>query len=1320
MEEKKTVWYVNGEKVEDWDDFLTKNVSLVKKAPEEQMIQSVVEKANGETYIYDISEVSKVAFQKIPGMSMTMTEEGLRIIASCKVERPDGECVTYSNCVYWGGIGKAKDGLVSYDKYITSYAENVYDDRSSVGYLAERYDRNSKGQRGRFHAKGVLSLLPSQMQTECLFPIKGQIENCTLDLKPKGNIGYALDTEDVIRLVKLFEGTIEENGEVKTGKFYRFMDKDGKEKYYSYLVDITENGRFKGIEFSDPKYGFYRGHCHVVRCTYVPEKKALLIPSGIKWGGDWGNLEKELEDFCVTSLEEQYLPIDEEFFNRDNWAKGRRCETLLDHMPMPSMLRLNNGLELKSVGDGYYVSANEQAGAITPCIPLGWEVHDYSKLEYVTPTSTSLLRPNQKRTDLNHEKENEKVRYRYACEVAGQKQEIYLSFAPGENLFHNYSKEKVVSFQTMTKRCVNLSEETKGTLEEYVELFGTEADVVGLRKLISKYLLIHDKGESIIDTWNRLTAKELLDGLEQFCETVAENLVEPKEEENTEALKESVMIRCLPEIFLKRQNIDKNHMLVYEKLGYIYEDFIASGEKVPDITILGEPGCGKTTLAKEIGKHLFGKKVKLCTPSELKGAYVGHTRKVLLNIIQEVYEKDKILLIDEAYDIYNDEFGKEAMTVLLPILSGDQCELEWVDDVTDRNKAVEKRLVIEPDRKVTIWFSGYEHKMRKMLSKNPGLFRRMTLLTLPTPQVSTLYSTLLKSVDKGLKKFIEEHVGEEVNNFIGWATGRDFSEYFANYAGIKRFTRDVKHLWKQINTNEFNEEAKKKEFIRFLDSKRKEINDQYKAVLLERNKSEFQVETDCKATLDSVKGYKTVCERIRVIADMLTRYEAYEDKGIAMPKGTLLVGPPGTGKTHLARALAGEVQKRYNEGNDKEKRVAFIAVAATEIMVQEKVKALFEQAREYDTCILFIDEIDAVGKQRGASYTASALIQLMKEMDGFHQQSRIYILAATNAPETLDPALKRPGRFDEVLKVELPDKEDRKILLEAFLDTNSLWKELSEEERLKEEVVESVARLTIGFSSAELKALANEAAIEYYTVGQEGVKAFEAALLEMVDRRLVGERQKKECVAEEEQKKNAKNPGERKNAGPFAIAVHEVGHALVNILENGEEEEPFEKITIIPRGHALGFVMRKPKEEPMMTKSEMLSRIRVCMGGRVAEEIIFGSENISAGAVEDLYQATQIAMSMAFDYGMFEEIGPMALRRKTQDYLETSVVYLCSDNLRNRAEAKVQELLKEEMNKTKRMLEEHKDVMERLSELVVDKETMNGEAFLAEYKNLAA
>ena len=1314
MQEKKTEWYVNGERADCWESFLRKNVCLSKKTAEEQRVQSKVVKANGDVYRYDISSVYEEEFKE----SAYRTEKGLRIVADCTVERSNGTCQTFYDLEFWAGIGEQSDGLAAYGKYMLSYTENLYDVHKGVQYLKERYDRNASGYRGRFHEQGVLALRPSQIQTEGLFFVKGQVGNCKVDLHPQGNIGYALETENVIRLVKLFEGTIDENGEVKTGWFYYFMDEDGKEGYHSYKVDITENGVFKGIEFSDPKYGFYRGHCQVMRCDYVPEKKALLIPAGMKWGGDWSDATKDSEDFCVTSLEEQYLPIYEEFFNRDGWSGGRRCENVLSHLIMPSRLRLNNGVELKAEGDGYYTSADEQMGEMTVFVPLAWEMHDYSKVGYLTPTSTSLLRPNLNRAYLPYEKENGKIRYRYTCEVAGQKQEIYLSFAPGESLRHNYQNEKVVSFQTVTKRCAALIEETKGVLENYIDMFGTEADAARLKMLMSKYLLVHDEGESILEAWNRLNAKELLEGLEQFCELVAENLVESKEEENEEALKENVMLRCLPEAFMKRQNIDRKNVSVYEQLAYAYEDFIENGEKVPDLAIMGAPGSGKTSLVKELGRYLFGKKVKICTPSELKGAYVGHTRKVLLNLIEEVYESDKILVIDEAYDIYNDEFGKEAMTVLLPIMSGDQCEFEWVDDITDRNKAVEKKLVIEPDRKVTIWFLGYEHKMRKMLSKNPGLFRRMTRLTLPTPQVSTLYSTLLKNVDKSLKKFIEEHVGKEVNNFIGWATGRDFSEYFANYAGIKSFTRDVRYLWKQINTDEFDDGAKKKEFIGFFDSKRKEINDQYKAVLLEQNKSEFQVEIDCTATLDSVKGYKTVCDRIRVIADMLSRYEVYESQGIDTPKGTLLVGPPGTGKTHIARALAGEVQKRYNDGEDKEKRVAFIAVAATEIMMQEKVKALFEQAREYDTCILFIDEIDAIGKQRRASYTESALIQLMKEMDGFNQGSRIYVLAATNAPESLDPALKRPGRFDEVMKMELPDKEDRRTLLEAFLERNSLWKELSEEEISKGEVVETVARLTIGFSAAELKALANEAAIEYYTAQKEGIKAFEDALLEMVDRRLVGERQKKDNTEDAEQEKSAMKSGERKNTGSFAIAAHEVGHALVNILENGEEEEPFEKITIIPRGQALGFVMRKPKEEPMMTKSEMLSRIRVCMGGRVAEEIIFGEENISAGAVQDICQATEIAMSMVFDYGMCEEIGPMALRRRTNDYLESSVAYLCSDNLRNRAENKVQELLKEEMEKTKKMLEERKDVMEKLSELVVEKETMSGEAFLAEYKKL--
>lgn len=352
------------------------------------------------------------------------------------------------------------------------------------------------------------------------------------------------------------------------------------------------------------------------------------------------------------------------------------------------------------------------------------------------------------------------------------------------------------------------------------------------------------------------------------------------------------------------------------------------------------------------------------------------------------------------------------------------------------------------------------------------------------------------------------------------------------------------------------------------------------------------------------------------------------------------------------------------------------------------------------------------------SNTSSALIQLMKELDGFDQNSRIYILAATNAPEVLDPALKRPGRFDAVIKMELPDKEDRKVLLESFLEKNNLWNELTDEEMYKSTIVEKVARLTLGFSPAELKALVNEAAIEYYTIGKEGLGEFESALLEMIDRRIVGERHKKESASSEEtQKENSLQPGERKNTGAFAIAAHEVGHALVNILENGGKE-PFEKITIVPRGNTLGFVMRKPQEEPMMTKSEMLSQIRVCLGGRAVEEIIFGYENVSADAVEDIYKATEIARSMVFDYGMSKELGPMALRRRTNSYLETETVYLCSEAVQNKAESEVQKILFEEMHNTMKLLEERKDMIEKLSALVVERETMSGEEFLAEFKNL--
>lgn len=404
---------------------------------------------------------------------------------------------------------------------------------------------------------------------------------------------------------------------------------------------------------------------------------------------------------------------------------------------------------------------------------------------------------------------------------------------------------------------------------------------------------------------------------------------------------------------------------------------------------------------------------------------------------------------------------------------------------------------------------------------------------------------------------------------------------------------------------------------------------------------------------------------------------------------------------------------------------------------------MFETAAEYDLSVVFIDEIDAIGKHRNMPGAVPALlIQLMKELDGFEKRKNIFVMAATNAPELLDPALKRPGRFDRNIKVTYPDKEGRIEILKSALNKLSFLKEddnqvgngkinssielsenNSDSEITIESIAETVAKKTVQYAPADLNNLVNEAAILYKKCEKSddeksedknhrkgladnagAAEKFEKDILEMLERLNIGELN---YLGKEPQFQVDKNEG------CSAVAIHEVGHAMVSIRSG---LEPFESITIISRGDTLGYVSPN-SEANLRTKKDFINQIRVCLGGRVAEEMFYG-DNISTGAVQDIQQATRYARDMITLFGMSDVMGMMALQTNEKSYLGENSSYSCSDSFRYEVDDAIRKLLSEQMSITRNMLENQKEQIREMAEYIFDKETATGKDFCDKYKEI--
>ena len=448
---------------------------------------------------------------------------------------------------------------------------------------------------------------------------------------------------------------------------------------------------------------------------------------------------------------------------------------------------------------------------------------------------------------------------------------------------------------------------------------------------------------------------------------------------------------------------------------------------------------------------------------------------------------------------------------------------------------------------------------------------------------------------------------------------------------------------------------------------------------------QYVVDDETGIKFNDIAGEDEAKESLQEIVDFLHNPKKYEDIGAKMPKGVLLVGPPGTGKTLLARAVAGEAGVPFFSIAGREFVEMFVGMGAS------KVRDLFKQAGEKAPCIVFIDEIDTIGKKRdgganlgGNDEREQTLNQLLTEMDGFDAAKGVVILAATNRPESLDPALTRPGRFDRRVPVELPDLKGRESILRLHAKKVKLGPDCD---------FGVVARMTPGASGAELANIVNEAALCAVRHRRKAVTQFD--LQEAVDTILAGAQKKNKILNNKEK---------------CIVSYHEVGHALVAALQTNSA--PVQKITIVPRtSGALGFTMQvEDGDHTLMTKEEILNKIATLTGGRAAEELIFHS--ITTGASNDIEQATKLARALVTRYGMTEDFDMVALETVNNAYLGGDASLACSEQTAAKVDAKVVEIVQAEHRKAYQLLSDNKRKLDEIAQYLYEKETISGEEFM--------
>ncbi len=452
---------------------------------------------------------------------------------------------------------------------------------------------------------------------------------------------------------------------------------------------------------------------------------------------------------------------------------------------------------------------------------------------------------------------------------------------------------------------------------------------------------------------------------------------------------------------------------------------------------------------------------------------------------------------------------------------------------------------------------------------------------------------------------------------------------------------------------------------------------------LGKSNAKIYVQSTEGISFDDVAGEDEAKESLAEIVDYLHNPNKYTEVGASMPKGVLLVGPPGTGKTMLAKAVAGESKVPFFSMSGSEFVEMFVGMGAS------KVRDLFRQAKEKAPCIVFIDEIDAIGKKRDGNFSGNdereqTLNQLLTEMDGFEGNTGVIILAATNRPESLDPALTRPGRFDRRVPVELPDLIGREAILKVHAKKIKTADDVD---------FHTIARMAAGTSGAELANIINEAALRAVRSGRTTVQ--QADLEESIEVVIAGY-QKKNAIMTDSEKK--------------VVAYHEIGHALVAAMQT--ESAPVQKITIIPRtSGALGYTMQvEQNDKVLMSKQELENKIATFAGGRAAEEIVFGE--ITTGAANDIEQATKLARAMITRYGMSDDFDMVAMETVNNKYLGGDTSLECAEETQREIDQKVVELVKTQHEKARYILQENRNRLDELAQFLYEKETITGEEFM--------
>lgn len=457
-----------------------------------------------------------------------------------------------------------------------------------------------------------------------------------------------------------------------------------------------------------------------------------------------------------------------------------------------------------------------------------------------------------------------------------------------------------------------------------------------------------------------------------------------------------------------------------------------------------------------------------------------------------------------------------------------------------------------------------------------------------------------------------------------------------------------------------------------------------------KSKAKVYIEKDTGVTFKDVAGEEEAKESLQEVVDFLHNPGKYAKIGAKLPKGALLVGPPGTGKTLLAKAVAGEAHVPFFSLSGSDFVEMFVGVGAS------RVRDLFQEAKKHSPCIIFIDEIDAIGKSRDSRYGGGndereqTLNQLLAEMDGFDSHTACLVLGATNRPEVLDPALLRPGRFDRRIIVDRPDLKGRVDILKVH----------SKNVKMDETVdLEAIALATSGAVGSDLANMINEAAILAVKNGRQAVS--QKDLFESVEVVLVGKEKKDRIMSKEERR---------------IVSYHEVGHALVSALQ--KDAEPVQKITIVPRTMgALGYVMQVPEEEKYLnTKKEIDAMLVGLLAGRAAEEIVF--DTVTTGAANDIEKATRIARAMVTQYGMSEKFGLMGLEHQENEYLTGRVVMNCGDATAAEVDQEVMKILKKSYEEAKRLLSENREVMDKIAEYLIQKETITGKEFMKIFREV--